>query len=181
MFHTYRYTLIPTFPPFFKAQQHKGSDLKCHSQVVISCPVNMCQMIASFPQAEGWMDGWMENTRFLLANKLWDLVSFSPQAPNLLLCSFSELFTAFLQSCWGCVFRLRTLALLGRAQIYLGGARTKPSRTYQRKCHLNGEHLFFSGLDLYLWRKWELVGEGKGFLADKGMSFGMRYQHILII
>lgn len=62
------------------------------------------------------------------------------------------------------------LALLGRAQISLEGTRTKPSRAYRRKCHLNEEHLFFSGLALYL-RKWELVGEEKGFLGDKGMSF----------
>lgn len=40
-------------PHLFKAQQQKGSDLRCHSQVVISCPVNVCQMIGSFPQAEG--------------------------------------------------------------------------------------------------------------------------------
>lgn len=47
--HTGTCALLPTIPPSFKAQQQQGSDLKCHSQVVISYPVNMCQMIASFP------------------------------------------------------------------------------------------------------------------------------------
>lgn len=78
-------------PHLFQAQQQKGSDLRCHSQVVISCPVNVCQMIASFPQAERWI----ENIGSLLANKPWDLVSFSLQAPNLLLCSFCEAFHSF--------------------------------------------------------------------------------------
>lgn len=55
--HTYIYTrtVLLCFPcHLFKADQLKGSDLKCYSQVVVSCPVNMYQMITSSPQAEGW-------------------------------------------------------------------------------------------------------------------------------
>lgn len=44
---------FPLSTHLINSQHWKDSGLKCHSQVT-SCPVNMCQVIAPSPQAEGW-------------------------------------------------------------------------------------------------------------------------------
>lgn len=90
-----------------------------------------------------------------------------------------KLFTAFLQYCWRCDFRLRTLALLGRPQISLEGIRTKPSRAYQRKWHLNEEHVFFSSLaqeNGSLLEKRKLSLQIKGCLFEWDISPSLLYE-----